>query len=268
MNPIHATNKRAWDERVRRRLRHTQTATDKVFRDPAGMADIHGWVGRDLKGKRVLCLGAGGGRHGPLYAAAGASVTVVDISPKMLELDRAIAHRRGLLLHTVEASMDDMPALSSNSFDFVIQPVSTCYVPDVVQVYREVARVTVAGGLYISQHKQPVNMQAAHGCTRDGRYLLIEPYDRQEPLPDAPEESLHREPGCLEFLHGWQALLGGLCRSGFVLEDLLEPLHADPAAPPGSFGHRSRFIPPYVTFKARRNGEAAQEKAVPKIWVP
>ncbi len=42
--------------------------------------------------------------------------------------------------------MDDLSALPAAGFDIVIQPVSTCYVPDVLAVYREVARVTVAAG--------------------------------------------------------------------------------------------------------------------------
>jgi hypothetical protein len=50
--------------------------------------------------------------------------------------------------------------------------------------------------------------------------------------------------------------LGGICRSGFVIEDLIEPVHAEPHSPPGSFGHRCHFIAPYVRLKARRVGVA------------
>jgi 2-polyprenyl-3-methyl-5-hydroxy-6-metoxy-1,4-benzoquinol methylase len=50
----------------------------------------------------VLCLAAGGGKHGPLYAAAGARVTVLDLSPAMLELDRQVARERGIGLELVQ----------------------------------------------------------------------------------------------------------------------------------------------------------------------
>jgi hypothetical protein len=66
--------------------------------------------------------------------------------------------------------------------------------------------------------------------------------------------SLHREEGTLEFLHRWEELLGAMCRVGFSIEDLTEPCHARPQAEPGSFAHRSQFIPPYVRVKARRRG--------------
>ena len=105
----------------------------------------------------MLCLAAGGGRQGPIYAAAGAIVTVVDLSPEMLELDRAVAAERNLELRTVEASMDDLSALPDQSFDIVIHPVSTCYVPDVKPVYAEVARVLRAVGFTsASTSKRPV----------------------------------------------------------------------------------------------------------------
>ena len=61
-----------------------------------------------------------------------------------------------------------------------------------------------------------------------------------------------REAGCAEYLHPWGELVGGLCRAGFVVEDLTEPDHADPRAPAGTAGHRARFLPPYVRIKARR----------------
>jgi SAM-dependent methyltransferase len=231
--------------------RFTRPARDEEFANPLGTVDGLGWLGGDIRGRDLLCLAAGGGRQGPLYAAAGARVTVVDISPAMLELDRQVAAERGLQLRTVEASMDALPMFASASFDIVIHPVSTCYVPDIEPVYAEVARLTRAGGLYISQHKQPTSLQASLDAGGGG-YRLLEPYYRQGPLPPTGESRL-RETGTLEFLHRWQQLLGSMCRSGFVIEDLTEPQHAQPDDPPGSFGHRCHYLAPYVRIKARRH---------------
>lgn len=50
------------------------------------------WLG-DLKGKEVLCLAGAGGLQGPLLAAAGAKVTVLDLSGKMLEKDVMLGGR-------------------------------------------------------------------------------------------------------------------------------------------------------------------------------
>ncbi len=261
---VNETNRRAWDSLVRQRQRFTRPADDADFANPLAAVDGAGWLGPSIAGRRVLCLAAGGGRQPPLYAGRRAvpQVTVVDLSPEMLALDRQVAAERNLEIRTVEASMDGLGMLSAGGFDIVIHPVSTCYVPDVSAVYREVARVTASGGMYISQHKQPGSMQAGVQPSAGG-YELTEPYYRSGPLPPVAD-SPHREPGTLEFLHRWEELLGGLCRVGFVIEDLIEPLHAEPDAPLGSFAHRSRYVPPVcVTGIKRRAHWRERRKAHP-----
>ncbi len=259
-------NRRAWDELAAKGQRFTRAASDADFVNPLATVDKIGWLGGSIHGQRLLCLAAGGGKHGPLYAAAGAIVTVVDISPAQLELDRQVAAERRLELRTVEASMDDLSMFAGGEFDIVIQPVSTCYLPQIEPIYREVARVTRGGGLYISQHKTPTSLQAEITPSAQG-YEIIEPYYRTGPLPPVTG-SQHREEGTLEYLHRWEELLGFLCRAGFVIEDVVEPLHAKPDASPGTFAHRSRYVAPYVRIKARRSGAEMKSAVVQRLWTP
>lgn len=252
-------NRRAWDAMVNKKQRFARPASDRDFGTTMKELDPRGWLG-DVRGKSVLCLAAGGGRQGPIYAGAGAVVTVVDISAAQLELDREVAAERKLDLRTVQTSMDDLSMFVEAQFDLVVQPVSTCYVAELQQTYSQIARVTKSNGVYVSQHKQPVSMQA--GTEPQGRgYELTEPYYREGPLPPVVG-SLHREEGTLEFLHRWEDLIGLMCRAGFVIEDLSEPMHAKADADRGSFAHRSQFVPPYVRIKARRSG-AETPKASP-----
>jgi SAM-dependent methyltransferase len=233
-----AANRDAWD----------RLAADPRFagagnppQDPEAALDE--WVRAEgVRGKSVLCLGAGGGRQGPLLSQAGADVTVVDFSERQLDHDRRAAGT--LKLRTLCASIDDLRALEPSSFDLVVQPVSSCYVPDVLRVHAEVARLLRSGGLYVVQHKQPASLQAGEDLR------LLQPSVEGAALP--PSAADHREPGMVEYLHTLDALLGGLCRAGFLIEDLVEPPRADALAPPGSPGHRAWFLPPYLKIKARR----------------
>jgi SAM-dependent methyltransferase len=262
----HEHNRRAWDGMVRERQRFTLPARDEDFANPLKTLDALGWLGGDIRGRRVLCLAAGGGKHGPLYAAAGADVTVVDLSPAMLELDRRVAAERKLHLRTVEASMTELSAFAPGEFDLVVHPVSSCYTPDIELTYRQVARVTRLLGVYISQHKQPASLQADVKPSSRG-YELTEPYYRRGPLPQVAG-SVHREEGAMEYLHRWEQLIGGLCRAGFVVEDLIEPVHAAPGAEPGSFAHRSTFVAPYVRILARRTEPKNTDGAPVGLWSP
>ena len=163
-------NARAWDALARRDAALTRPATDADFANPLAAVDPRGWLGGSITGWRVLCLAAGGGRQSALHAAAGANVTVLDISPEMLARDRAVAAERGFDIRVVEGSMNDLSMLTEAEFDAVIQPVSTCYVPDVAVVYSQVAGVLRPGGLYISQHKSPTSLQTS--LKPEGRALF------------------------------------------------------------------------------------------------
>jgi SAM-dependent methyltransferase len=254
-------NQRAWDRLADGGVLLARPAGDEAFGDPRGWLGTGGptgrpWLPASLAGLEVLCLAAGGGKHGPLYASAGAHVTVVDLSPAMLELDRQVARERGIDVSLFQGSMDDLGMLAAGWFDLVIHPVSTCYVPDVAAVFREVARVTKSGGIYVSQHKAPASLQATVEPGPGGCYELRFPAARAEPLPPAPPSRL-REAGTHEFIHPLSALLGGICRAGFAIEDVCEPDHAQAQAAAGSFAHRAAFLPPYLRVLARKRGTGA-----------
>lgn len=254
---ILAHNARAWDRLAEAEAALARPAVDEAFSDPRGWLggggpDGRPWIPSRLDGLEVLCLAAGGGKHGPLYAAAGGRVTVIDLSPAMLELDRAVACERKLDLEIVQGSMDDLSMFAAGRFDLVIHPVSTCYLPEVSRVFREVARVTRAGGTYVSQHKSPTSLQATRDLGASGRYELLHPQSEGVALPPEPPSRL-REPGTQEFVHSLTAILGGICRAGFQIEDVFEPDHTEPAAVAGSFAHRAAFLPPYVRVLARRS---------------
>lgn len=256
-----AHNARAWDALAAAGAALARPAADDAFGDPRSWLGSGGpatrpWLPERLDGLEVLCLAAGGGKHGPLYAAAGARVTVLDLSATMLELDRAVARERRLDIEILQGTMDDLSMLRAGRFDLVIHPVSTCYVPDVAGVFRSVARVTRPGGLYVSQHKSPTSLQASLRPAESGRYELVHTRLRGEPLPPEPPSRL-REAGTQEFIHTLSALFGGICGAGFLIEDVCEPEHAEAGAAVGSFADRAAFLPPYIRVLARRTPEGS-----------
>ncbi len=256
-------NRRAWDSMAREAHPLACPVEDDELRHPLQVVDEVGWLGGNIHGWKVLCLAAGGGRHGALYAAAGANVTVVDQSPGMLELDRQVALQRHFNIRLFQASMTSMPMLRDGEFDLVIHPVSTCYLRDVERVFHEVARVLRPGGLYVSQHKQPMNLQASLEAP-NGRYWIESVPSSIVPVAAATQPNRLREPGTMEFAHSLETLIGGIVRAGMLIEDLVEPRHGDPNQPVGSFAHRCALIPPYIRIKARRT---ASTVSAPRLLI-
>ena len=261
----------AWDRLARAGHVLATPATDGELRDPLKVLDEIGWLGKSIRGLRVLCLAAGGGRHGPLYCAAGAMVTVVDLSPEMLKLDRQVAFERKMDIRLIESDMCNLRSLQDGEFDLVVHPVSTCYVSQISEVFQEVARVLRVGGLYISQHKQPVNLQASL-LPIDGKYVIERPAKTGGIAEPSIQASRLREPGTREVIHSLQTILGGICRAGFVIEDFAEPQHGKVEQPLGTFGHRCAFIPPYIRVKSRRVSKDTRPNQndfieVNKLWI-
>ena len=88
-------NRAAWDRQVDQDNEWTRpVGPDVIARARAGEWSVvligytptpQDWFPADLAGVDVLCLASGGGQQGPVLAAAGATVTVFDNSPRQLE---------------------------------------------------------------------------------------------------------------------------------------------------------------------------------------
>lgn len=244
-------NAAAWDALASDRRFHADPRTLPPPDAAAARAAIDPWLSElPLPGSKLLLLAAGGGTHSLLHAVAGFDVTVVDRSKRMLAIDRQAAQQFGLAIDIQALSLHDLSALAAESFDAVVQPVSSCYVPDLAAVYRQVARVLRPRGLYIAQHKQPGSLQASG--SPPGDYRLRQPAFAGLPVVREGRTDDHLEPGTIEFIHPLETLLGQLCRSGFVIEDLIEPPRGDAWAAVGSPTHRACYLPPYLKVKARR----------------
>ena len=84
----------------------------------------------DLKGKRVLCLAAGGGQAAPAFALLGAEVVSQDISETQLERDREAAKHYGVSIETHQGDMRDFSRFEDDSFDVVHHGHSMIFIPD------------------------------------------------------------------------------------------------------------------------------------------
>jgi len=156
-----------------------------------------------------------------VLAAAGADVTVFDLSARQLEQDRAVARRDGLALTAVQGDMRDLSAFADQSFDVVFHPISNLYVPDVRPVWRECFRVLRPGGSLLSSFYNPVVFVG----DRDPRYAadgLIRPvyalpYADITALDAAALQAKRDRGEALVFGHSLQDQIGGQLDAGFLL---------------------------------------------------
>jgi len=171
------------------------------------------WYG-DLRGKKVLCLAGAGGLQGPLLACAGAEVTVLDLSERMLDKDRNIAGWEELDMNIQHGNMCDLSRFADESFDLVLNPPSLFYVPNVMPVFREVYRVLKKGGSFIMCSSNPI----AYVCEYDAGLGCNKAVNRM------PYCSLDHEGqgDWVEYGHTMEQYIGGQIAAGFVISGYLE----------------------------------------------
>lgn len=149
-----AHNQAAWDQQAAQDCEWSRPVTPEIIAAARG-GDLsaarltpeplpRGWLDA-VRGLRILCLACAGGQQAPVLAAAGADVTVFDLSEGQLDQDRAVARREGLALTAVQGDMRDLSAFDDQAFDVVFHPISNLYVPDVRPVWRECFRVLRPG---------------------------------------------------------------------------------------------------------------------------
>jgi len=252
-------NRAAWDAAARTGNRWTvPIGPDEVADARRGKWELYlaptrpvprAWL-PPLVGCDLLCLAGGGGQQGPLLAAAGARVTVLDNSPEQLARDRMVAEREGLTLTTLQGDMADLTPLADASFDLIVNPVSNVFVPDVRPVWREAWRVLRPGGRLLAGLDNPI----VHAfdwelAEKNGKLQVIHelPYSDAE---DLEAEALRRhvdEKIPLEFSHTLEAQIGGQIEAGFVITGFYEDRYAEEDNDPVS-----RYLPNFIVTRGEK----------------
>lgn len=252
---VTAWNRDAWNRRVDEHDRWTlPVSPEEVAAARAGDVRVvltpvrrvpDAWLG-PLAGADVLGLAASGGQQAPLFAAAGARVSVLDNSPRQLEQDRFVAEREGLSLRLELGRMSDLSRFDDASFDLVFHPVSNVFVPDVRPVWREVARVLRPGGRLLAGIANPANYLFDEAAEDRGELVVRHrlPYSDLEALTPEELEAKRRAGVPLEFSHSLEDQLGGQLEAGLVLTGLYEDGH------PGR--ELDRWMPPFLATRAEK----------------
>jgi SAM-dependent methyltransferase len=209
-----------------------------------------------LDGLPVLCLASGGGQQGPILAAVGADVTVLDASPQQLVQDRFVATRDGLDIRLVEGDMADLSAFDDASFALIVNPPSTMFVPDVAPVWRACYRVLQPGGVLITGFMNPDEFVFdADALDNEGVFVVKHalPYVEAATLdPDTLAERL-RTHAMFHYSHTLEAHLGGLTAAGFVVTGFYEDRR------PEADGNPIRHVmPSYYVVRAQKRPVSEQ----------
>jgi ubiquinone/menaquinone biosynthesis C-methylase UbiE/ADP-ribose pyrophosphatase YjhB (NUDIX family) len=241
----------AWNAIARSYQARHKISTDVVHYGPSiPNEDELGLVG-DVRGKRVLEIGCGGGQCTIAFARRGALAVGKDLSDEQVAFARELAASEGVEARFYQGSVEDLSEFPDASQDVVFSACAMAYVPDIASCFSEVHRVLKPGGVFAFSQGHPM----ANALSDEGPPWIVErsywdaehvwrwELDEQKPLM----RTSYRPVGEL-FQH--------LVDAGFVVERILEPQPIDdpkrsgfPELPPDE---RDRLVPSIIIFKARK----------------
>ncbi|MBS8264081.1 class I SAM-dependent methyltransferase [Mesobacillus boroniphilus] len=227
-------NSLAWDKKVESESVYTKAVSREIIeKSKAGEWKVtvttgkpvpRNWFPQSMAGLKVLCLASGGGQQGPVLAAAGADVTVVDISKKQLGQDEFVARRDALHLSTLQCSMTDLSAFNDEEFDMIIHPVANVFVEDISPVWKEASRVLKNKGTLISGFTNPLLFIFDDEEDMKGNLVVKNkiPGSSMDYLTEHQKEEYIKSGNTIEFFHTLEDQIQGQVDAGFVIAGLYE----------------------------------------------
>ncbi len=102
-----------------------------------------------LSGKSLLDIGAGLGESSVYFALQGARVTVVDISPQMVETALNLAKRHGVELRGIVSGAENLN-LPIAAYDIIYAANTIHHVQDRALLFEQMSRALKPGGMFFS----------------------------------------------------------------------------------------------------------------------
>lgn len=228
-------NREAWNSQVKNKSEWTIPVTSEQIENARnGDWSIiltpekkvpQGWFPDFSSGEcNVLCLAGSGGQQAPILAAAGARVTVFDLSDSQLAQDRKVAERDRLEIETVQGSMVDLSPFEDETFDLIVHPCSNCFVPDVNPVWQEAARVLKPGASILSGFTNPIFYVFDYLEMEKGDLVVKHsiPYSDLDSIAPEERESYVKKEEPLCFGHSLDDQIAGQIRAGLNLTGFYE----------------------------------------------
>lgn len=242
-------NAAGWDEIADWYQSTYQISTDSPHYGPLCPDEAELRLCGDVKGKRILELGCGGGQSAIAFAREGAHVIGIDISEEQIRHARRLAEQEEVKVEFKVGDLADLAFVQAASIDLVFSSFAFQYVERFDRLCRSVERVLAHRGLFVFSHDHPF-----WDCIDPGSGALSRSY-----FDEAPEDWRWNGDPALPRMRSYHRTISDITtsvtRAGFELEMLLEP---EPVNDPASPWARSyplelmRSVPATLIVRARK----------------
>ena len=207
----------------------------------------------DVKGRRVLEIGCGGGQCSIAFAKRGAIATGIDISDQQVAFARELARQHGVEATFHQGDVTSLNGIADESQDVVFSAYALMYVERLDRCFAEVRRVLKPGGRFVFSVDHPFWY-----CIAEKELRIEFPYFDHEYSYEWEQTGLESHPRVRQFQRTpgeYYRLLRG---AGLEVLDIIEP---EPVAEGSGqdWGdyyspERQRMVPATIIWKTQRPG--------------
>lgn len=204
----------------------------------------------NVKGKKILEIGCGGGQCSISFAKKGARCIGIDISEKQLEYAKKLAKKNKVKIDFRLGTFQDLSKIKSKSQDIVFSAFALQYSPNIKRVFKQIYRILKKNGIFVFSLDHPFyhiinpkNNKIEKSYFKTGKFEEVEIW---------PDKSKHR---FIIYRRRVSDLYNTLVESGFIVERILEPISFNEKEwrNDDSFPKElAKLIGPTIIFKARK----------------
>lgn len=202
----------------------------------------------NVKGKRILEVGCGGGQCSIALAKKGAICTGIDISKEQLKYAENLAEKNKVKIKFIKGDFQDLSRFKSSSLDIAFSAFAFQYSPNLKKLFKQVYRILKKNGIFIFSLDHPFYHlidSKTHKIKRS--YFKIGKYEEVEVWPDRSKHKF------VQYTRKVSDIFNSLVEAKFHVEKILEPISFKEKTFQKHFPKKlAKLIGPTIIFKARK----------------
>jgi len=172
----------------------------------------------NIKNKKILEIGCGGGQCSIAFAKRGAVCKGLDICVEQIKYAKELAKKEKVNVDFSTKNIKNLEGIKSNSYDIVFSAFALQYIPNLKKCFKEVNRVLKKNGLFVFSFDHPFYSSLDPKTSK-----LVLNYNK---LKICSQETIRPDGSKIEFIaytHKISETYKCLVDNNFIVEEIIEP---------------------------------------------
>lgn len=172
----------------------------------------------NIRGKKILEIGCGGGQCSIAFAKQGAKCTGLDLSKEQLKHAEKLAKKNKVFVKFIKHDIQTLKGFKSNIYDIAFSAFALQYVPDLTKCFKEVSRVLKKGGLFVFSFGHPFYLSISPKT-----FKVEKSYNKTGKIEEMEIWSDGSKHKFVEYKRKIGEIFDSLLKAGFSIERIIEP---------------------------------------------